>query len=54
MSDMNDRVVARSTSTGKELWSHKLTGRPFIDYVPATAFQMIDTGEATLEVEKGL
>jgi len=43
-------VVVRNRK-GEELWSHGLTGAPLIDYVPAQAFQMVDSGEATISVE---
>jgi len=46
------RVVVRSTITGKELWAHPLTGRPFIEYVPAEAFQLEEIGEAVIDVEE--
>lgn len=48
---MSERVVVRSTDTGKELWGHALTGQPFINYVPSVAFHMVDSGEAEVKVE---
>lgn len=49
--DDGDTVAVR-TPEGKELWSHELTGAPLIDYVPAQAFHMVDSGEAVICIEK--
>ena len=49
--DDADTVVVR-TPEGKQLWSHELTGEPLIEYVPAQAFHMEETGEVTITVEK--
>lgn len=49
--DDADTVVVR-TPEGKQLWSHELTGAPLIDYVPAQAFHMVDSGEAVICIEE--
>lgn len=51
---MTDQVVVRSTETGKQIWRHTLTGQPFINYVPSVAFHMVDSGEATISVERAI
>lgn len=47
-----NRVVVRDANTREVLWSHEVTGAPFINYVPAQAFRDADAGLVTIETEE--
>ena len=45
------RVVVRDARTREVLWQHEVTGRPFLDYVPAKAWRAQDAGLVTIDTE---